>query len=95
MEIHPDEAHLFHPEPKQRNAWADISWIDWLCALAFGIILGLSQGCDGQAAANTAVAEQEAHEKVAVMSMPCTWIAQCNHLMTACPIQSRSCVRAE
>lgn len=59
-----------------------------------GAIL-LVAGCtDGQDAADIAQAEQVAHDKkVALLSMPCTWIAQCSH--EPCPVVTRRCVPAD
>lgn len=63
--------------------------VGWIAALL------LVTGCDGEAAQVTAQIEQEAHQKkVALMSMPCTWVAQCSRLMTDCPIEDRKCTNS-
>lgn len=67
----------------------------WVLIVGWILALMLVGGCDGEAAKVTAQIEEEAHEKkVAVMSMPCTWVAQCPNLLTDCPVQSRVCVKA-
>lgn len=61
--------------------------LGWIGALL------LVSGCDGQAAANTAQAEQEAYDKkVALLGMPCLYVAQCIH--EPCSTLHRRCVKS-
>lgn len=95
MEYHRDEAQRFFPEPEKRNAWADIAWIDWLICIAIGVSLAFAAGCtDGVDASNIAQDEQAAYDKkVALLGMPCTWIAVCIH--DPCSVLHRRCAPAD
>lgn len=91
MEYRDDDRWLFGPDPEAERGWKFV--VALVCIVLAGVILN---GCDGEAAQVTAQVEEEAHaKKVALMGMPCTWVAQCSNLLTECPVRDRKCVRAE
>src|SRR5688572_19952130 len=87
-----DYARLYNDHPKPERWIPALTIIGWLVCL---ILVGSILGCDSQASENTFQAEQEAHQKkLELLSMPCTWVAQCGNPISACPVEKRKCVDA-
>jgi hypothetical protein len=64
--------------------------------ILLGAAIALAAGCEYEAAlAAEEVKQIAADKKLAVMGMPCTWVAQCGHPISDCPIQNRQCVNAD
>lgn len=86
-----DYARLYNTAREHEKS-RRLKWYEWLLIIAFAIGAGFSRDADVQE--NTTEAEHVALEKkLAVMGMPCTWIAQCSH--EPCPVSARRCAPAD
>lgn len=91
MEYHREDYDQLYGQKNTSNTAEGWSMVCWLICL---IVLAALLGCDGQDAANTAQDEQQAYDKkVALMGMPCTWVAVCIH--DPCSVLHRRCAPAD
>ena len=69
------------------EGWTMVVWL--ICLICVGVLVG----CDGQAAENTAKAEQEAHERF-LIGMPCMYVCQSHYAHEGCTPKNTRCVKS-
>lgn len=85
-----DYARLYNTGREHEKS-RELTWWEFLILAAFAVGAGFTREADD--AEFTAEAEQVALEKKqAVLSMPCTWVAQCAH--EPCRVDQRRCTKA-